>query len=302
MMNESPNPFDDLASDGNLSSRNDVQPAGLSPSQNPYRPTDGNPSGADGAGGGVPIQTPSVVEQPQHEQPRIPEFGALASQFPPAYDPYVYGRPEETSQENSDDIQLQQNCGNRNTNARNGGRMSGSGNPIGRHFVGSNDRNVWQGDAPDNSVGRTSGNGYVGNANRYNGSQQYGGPQVPFTGGPGTPGYQPDIRNGIDMNDPIQNPLKGRWDPMAIVSIILLFFPLTFLPIITGVISMWRIKKYHMKGFWAAAMCVVLGVIATLFQIWLLAKGINVNDLMEQMLNQYAPSGTDNGGDGLVTT
>lgn len=123
----------------------------------------------------------------------------------------------------------------------------------------------------------------------------------PWLVGRGRQGINRISANGVDMNDPIQNPLKGHWDPMAIVSIILLFLPIVFLPIVTGAISMWRTKKYHMKGFWAAAVCVALGVVTTLFQIWLLTKGISADDLMQQLLNQYSPSGTGNGGDSLVT-
>lgn len=298
MMNESSNPFKGLEPKDDLSSPNDVQPAGQSPVQTPYNPTNDDRSATDSGGETGQIQAQPAIAQPQYGQTQVPEFGALTSQFPSGYDPYVYGKPEEeASQQSGNDSRFQQNRGNRNDNARGAGNT----NPMNGYFGGGNGQND-QNNAPNGGFGQMAGNGYGGNTNGFNGQQQYNGGRMPPAGGPGTPGYQPDIRNGVDMNDPIQNPLKGHWDPMAIVSIILLFFPLSFLPIITGVISMWRTKKYHMKGFWAAAVCVALGVIATLFQLWLLTKGINANDLMQQLLNQYSPSGTDNGGDGLVTT
>ncbi|MBB2954728.1 hypothetical protein FHX77_000108 [Bifidobacterium commune] len=301
MMNESPNPFDGLELKDNLSSPNDVQPAGQSPGLMPYGQAGDNRSVTDSDGATGEIQARPVVTQPQYGQTQAPEFGALISQFPSGYDPYLYGKPdEEVLQQSGNDSRLQQNQGNRNGNAHNGGWNENNANPMNGYFGrgnGQNDRSS----VPNGGFGQMAGNGYDGNSNGFNGQQRYNGGQAPLAGGPGAPGYQPDIRNGVDMNDPIQNPLKGHWDPMAIVSIILLFLPIVFLPIVTGAISMWRTKKYHMKGFWAAAVCVALGVVTTLFQIWLLTKGISADDLMQQLLNQYSPSGTGNGGDSLVT-
>lgn len=36
-------------------------------------------------------------DQPEYGQMNQPEYGAMASQYPTGYDPYVYGRPEEPS-------------------------------------------------------------------------------------------------------------------------------------------------------------------------------------------------------------
>ncbi|WEV66693.1 hypothetical protein OZX72_05315 [Bifidobacterium sp. ESL0769] len=224
--------------------------------------------------------------QPEYGQMKVPEYGAMASQFPPQYNPYVYGKPEEKPK-NQNQQNPQMNAQGGQPNQQMG---SGYGNAAGTYQGNQGFRS----NTPYGGPNRSS-NNYGNNPNNSNNpfDQPYNnGPAMP--GAPGTPGYQPDIRNGIDMNDPAQNPLKGHWDPWAIISIVLLFLPIMpFLPAITGAVSMWRTKKYHMKGFWAATVCMVLGVITTVFSFWLFSKGINVNELSQQLMNQY---GSGSGG------
>ncbi|WEV70019.1 hypothetical protein OZX73_03960 [Bifidobacterium sp. ESL0775] len=297
-MNESQNPFDSSEQNGNASSPNAPQQVGQDPSQMPRNDVGTSPSGEGNVNSARQDQPQSqtqlqpAIKQPEYGQIKVPEYGAMASQFPANYNPYVYGKPDQTQQQNN-------NNGNQPRHARNGqdNQFVGNGNGMGQYQGNQNGQN----NMPNGGFGQMPGNGY-GNNQNYPYGQPYNNGQGMAPDGPGTPGYQPDYHNGIDMNDPAQNPLKGHWDPMAIVSIILLFFPMTFLPIITGAISMWRTKKYHMKGFWTATVCMVLGVIATLFELWLISKGVNLNDWMQQMLNQYTSGGSTGGGDGPVST
>lgn len=287
-MNESQNPFNENGTDnGNSPTR-----ANPSARQAPEYLSSGNsqnPQGVQGSSASnvAPTSNGSKQNQPEYGQVKVPEYGAMASQFSPEYNPYVYGKPEEKPKTQNQNLNQQ----NPQMNPQ-GGQPSpqmgrGYGNGMGPYQGNQENAPYW---GPNQMQG-----GYGNNPNNPYG-QPYNNGQM---GGPGTPGYQPDIRNGVDMNDPVQNPLKGHWDSMAILSVILLFLPITFLPAITGAVSMWRTKKYHMKGFWVATVCMVLGVIATLFELWLFSKGISVNDLSQQLLNQYGSgSGGSSGSNG----
>lgn len=291
-MNESQNPFDENGMGGQNSSNNPTPSDGLIPQQSPYGNEQEMPgtqdTGSSNTAHASSSSSDTASSQPQYGQVKVPEYGAMASQFSPQYNPYVYGKPEERPKNPN------QNQQNPQMNAQ-GGQVNpqmgaGYGNGIGPYQAN-------QGNAPYGAPSQMP-DGYGNNPNNAYRPQYNNGQMMP--GGPGTPGYQPDICNGVDMNDPVQNPLKGHWDPMAFVSLVLLFLPITFLPAITGAISMWRTKKYHMKGFWVATVCMVLGVIATVFELWLFSKGLNVNDFSQQLLNQYGSgsggSGGSNGG------
>ncbi|WEV41406.1 hypothetical protein OZX57_04965 [Bifidobacterium sp. ESL0682] len=292
-MNESQNPFDSPEPNGNVFPSNDSQPAGQDSSQTPRNDVDAT-SGNGNTGAVAESQSQPAVAQPEYGQVKVPEFGAMASQFSSNYNPYVYGKPEPPRQNGNGD-QPRQGSNVQGNGQQQGAQFGNHGNGMGQYQGNQGNPNN-QGNMPYGGYGQMSGNGYGNNQNYPYGQPYNNGQNV--LGGPGAPGYQPDIRNGIDMNDPVQNPLKGHWDPMAIVSIILLFLPITFLPVITGAVSMWRTKKYHMKGFWVATVCMVLGVIATLFELWLVSKGIDMNSLMQQMMGQYGSDGSGSSGSG----
>ncbi|WEV73351.1 hypothetical protein OZX74_05205 [Bifidobacterium sp. ESL0798] len=293
-MNESQNPFNTNGTDRQDPPAN-AAPTGQvpdHPSPEDSQVTPGTNAGTD-VSNVVSASDDTKPAQPQYGQMKVPEYGAMASQFPPQYNPYVYGEPEKKPQsQNQPSNQMNVQSGQGNSQMG-----SGYGNGMGGY---QGDR----GNAPYGGPGQVPG-GYGSNPNNfygqpYNNPQPYNnGPVMP--GGPGTPGYRPDMHNGVDMNDPVQNPYLGHWDPMAIASVILLFLPITFLPAITGALSMWRTRKYHMKGFWVATVCMVLGVIATVFEFWLIYKGININDLSQQLLNQYGSGSGGSGNDGSVS-
>lgn len=285
-MNESENPFDQNGTEGQNPSPNAAPSAGQDSRQTPTEPSQAPqessaPDNTSSSNGASPSQL-------QYGQVKVPEYGAMASQFSPQYNPYVYGKPDDRPAN-----QNAQNQTNQPVNSPNGMPNQQMGGPFGNNMGDGYQRNPNnQGNMPYGGYNQTPG-GYGGNPNNSYGQPYNNGQMMP-----GEPGYQPDMRDGIDMNDPNQNPLKGHWDPFAIVSVILLFLPITFLPVITGAVSMWRTKKYHMKGFWVAAICTVLGVVATVFELWLVSKGINVSDFTQQLQNQYAPG--SGGGNGSV--
>lgn len=286
-MNEPENPFDQNGTEDHGPSSNAVAPQESDSRQNSNPSPNASPDSLVSDHGSQ--SGDSAPSQPQYGQVKVPEYGAMASQFPPQYNPYVYGKPDNDKPQN----QNPQNQANSSMNSRNGAPNQQAGALFGNNMGGSYQGNPNnQGNIPYGSFGQTPG-GYGSNPNNPYG-QSYNNGQIM----PGEPGYQPDIRDGVDMNDPNQNPLKGHWDSFAIISVILLFLPITFLPVITGGVSMWRTKKYHMKGFWLAAVCTVLGIIATVFEYWLMSKGINFGDFAQQLQNQYAPS--TGGGNGSV--
>lgn len=276
-MNESQNPFD-VNGNGSGGPSTNAAPSG---GQVPQRSAEESnaPQGADVSSEGSATNGASASQRP-YGQTKVPEYGAMASQFPAQYNPYVYGRPDEKPKPQ-----------NGQTNSRDG---QFNRQPEGGYGNGMGPYQGNQGNAPYGGPYQMPG-GYLNNPNNSYGQPYNNAPMQ--AGGPGTPGYRPDMHNGVDMNDPVQNPYLGHWDPMAIASVILLFLPITFLPAITGALSMWRTRKYHMKGFWVATVCMVLGVIATIFSLWLFSKGITLNDLSQQLLNQSG-SGPAPGGSG----
>lgn len=204
----------------------------------------------------------SEYRQPEYGQIAQPEYGALLSQFPPNYDPYAYGRPEEPKPEQAA----------QNTQAQSPQAAGWAGMPA-PYGNGQQPGNAAGGPA---TQGGASGNGngaYPYNANGVNG----GNPQ-----GFGGNGFGPNGGNphGIDPNDPQRNPLYGRWDPYAIVAFVLAFF-LPLLPALLGAAAMWRTRTFHMKGFGLGLAAVIINVLSVLFSLWMMSQGITADEILQ---------------------
>lgn len=212
-----------------------------------------------------------------------PEFGAMSSQYPSDYDPYVYGRPEP---ERKDDA-----------------KPDASGNVFGpRPGQGDGRQAPANGDPYARGEGRQPyGNPYE-QPNQYGqngsygqgayGQDPYG--QDPYGQGPQAQG--PYMRNGsggrpsagnrgnVDLNDPNQNPLYGHWDVYAILAFVFSFFAIPVLPALMGGLAMWRTRTFHMKGYGLALAAVIINVLYTIASLWLFMNGMSTMDLYQQML------------------
>ncbi|GAA6123353.1 hypothetical protein BPY_14610 [Bifidobacterium psychraerophilum] len=113
-----------------------------------------------------------------------------------------------------------------------------------------------------------------------------GQPQI--TGGKG----QPRMLNGVNLDDPNQNPVYGRWDPYAIVAFIMTFLTLPVLPAILGGIAIYRTTVFHMKGRGLAIAAVVIAVIELIMMVVMVMMGITTNDLLSMMASWATSTGT----------
>lgn len=114
-----------------------------------------------------------VAAQPQYGQRIEPEYGARADEFPPNYNPYVYGgQPEQSAPQ----------------------AQPSPSQPA--SVFGAGPAPAQGGSAP--------------NAAPAQGGSAQGGPRR----------EPPRYFNGIDLNDPQQNPIYGHWDFYAIFSFI----------------------------------------------------------------------------------
>jgi len=236
----------------------------------------GGPSGVPAAPSSQP-QSPQSQPQPQYGQYAQPDYGAMLSQYDPNYNPYLYGAPD--PEPKKDD------------GRENGPRMSSAQTPRtpGTAYPGGAGQN-----GPYAAGGSTNGNPN-GNPN-WNPNWN---PAAPSTPGDG---HTPRYFYGIDVNDPNQNPLYGRWDSYAIIAFVFaLVFSVPLLPAIMGVISLWRTGTFHMKGRALAIAAIIINVLTTALQIWMWVNGIDVTDLTNQMLNMVG-SGSESGSGDTMTT
>lgn len=222
---------------------------------------------------------PQSNDAPQYGQYHEPEYGAMAGAYPAGYDPYVYGRPEPEA--------APETPGASGVSGASGAGPSG----MPASGAGGGAAGPWPG-----AAGMPGGDGgWAGTGG--------GMPSGPTQGGPqGAPGRQPRIINGVDVDDPNRNPLYGRWDPYAVISLVCaMFFAVPVLPAIMGAMAMWRTRTFHMKGFWLGFVAVFLNVFQTILVVWLLINGISVDEYYRQLLNMLVPSGSGSGGDGVVS-
>ena len=200
-------------------------------------------------------QTPQTPQTPEYGALKEPEYGALASQFPSDYDPYLYGRPEAPPLEEKPD---------------------GSGAQSAKHGLHAPGFLQAGGAQPQSNSQQQP--GMSGQSSQLTPSGQ------PATAGQNAPGYQPRIVHGIDVNDPNQNPLYGRWDMYAIMSLAFAILMVPVLPTVMGAMAMWRTKTFHMRGFWLGLAAVIINVAMTLFSMWLMSRGITVDEVYDWLI------------------
>ncbi|WEV71813.1 DUF4190 domain-containing protein [Bifidobacterium sp. ESL0790] len=151
---------------------------------------------------------------------------------------------------------------------------------------------------PDDDKSKSNGNGNGGQPRHRQGSRAANGNgndngwPFPYTGNNNQPqngnpsdGHTPDMHNGVDFNDPNQNPLLGRWDSISILSFVFSFL-IPVVSLIFGGIGIWRTRRFHMKGIGFAIAGLILSVLSIAAEIWLLTHGLNLDQLSQQMLNQ----------------
>lgn len=205
-------------------------------------------------------------KQPEYGQTKQPQYGAMSGQYP-GYDPYLYGKPEPEQPANGVDAQNQAQ-----QNPMNGQPMNGQN---GQPYAGQQPGQPY--------------NPYAQQPNQYNpyGNQQPNMPRIQY----------------LNPDDPAQNPFYGHWDSYAIVAFVCsLVFSVPVLPAVIGGLSLVRTKRLHMKGRGLAIAAIIINVLTTLLQAYMLVRGINVNDLYSQMLNMYSGGGTGGGaGDGSIS-
>ncbi|TPF96169.1 hypothetical protein EP30_08975 [Bifidobacterium sp. UTCIF-39] len=220
--------------------------------------TDHNTSQSDGSG---------RVDQPEYGQYAQPEYGQMASRYP-GWNPYVYGAPEPDKSDGSED-----QSGKSPDDMMNGA----DGNP-----GAGNGYSSWPGSpqSPDSD--------WRGAGQPQSPYRQY--PQYP-NGGRGN-GYVPDYWNGIDMNDPNQNPLYGRWDSAAIVAFVSALISIPVMPVILGAFSIWRTGRFHMKGRGLAVAAVIMGLLVTALDLYLMVTGMDPTQLVLQMYGLDSTGGT----------
>lgn len=184
-----------------------------------------------------------VAAQPQYGQRIEPEYGARADEFPPNYNPYVYGgQPEQPAPQ----------------------AQPSPSQPA--SVFGAGPAPAQGGSAP--------------NAAPAQGGPDQGGPRR----------EPPRYFNGIDLNDPQQNPIYGHWDFYAIFSFIFALvssFPV--LPALIGCLAIWRTRRFHTRGRGLAIAAVVINVLTTVIVIWMTMHGISMDDMYQAMLNMLAP-------------
>lgn len=213
-------------------------------------------------------------DSPQYGQYRQPEYGAMANQYPAGYNPYLYGAPERPSGEQS------------------GTQQSGTSvqQPVAAQTSASAQSSQPTQPQPQYPSAWQTPYGQPGVQGR--GTQRNMQPVPPHT---------PRIVNGIDLDDPNQNPLYGRWDPLSIVSLVCaLVLPMPALPAIMGAISMRRTRMFHMKGFWLGFAAVFINVFYTIMVVWLAIHGLSMFDYYQQMLD-LMNGGTSGGTGGTIS-
>ena len=103
-------------------------------------------------------------------------------------------------------------------------------------------------------------------------------PPMPYARGAGG-------RFGVNLDDPRQNPLYGRWDPYAIVAFVfaILFANMPLLPAVMGGLSMWRTRTFRMKGFGLALAAVIINLLTSLLVLWAAYNGMSLQDMVLDM-------------------
>ncbi len=218
------------------------------------------------------------ANQPAYGRRVRPEYGALASDLPAGYNPYLYGAPE-----------------------RNGGSTASHGSRTDPHGAASSrtpsPRSAPYGVGPRDGAPR---DGAGRQASSHSTSEMNGpGPNGSGVDGTGR-GGAPRQYHGIDLDDPASNPLYGHWDPYAIVAFVFALSSIPVLPAVMGGIAMWRTRTFRMKGFGLALAAVILNVLVTIVDVWMMLAGVSMDDLTQWLQQQSGLLGGE-GGSGSVS-
>lgn len=228
----------------------------------------------------------SPQQQPEYGQFKQPEYGAVSSQYP-GYDPYLYGKPEgEVTDATSVQQQPVWNAPNAQPAADGQSGFNGQA-PNGQPFNGQPVFGQPVSGQPMNSQPLNS---QSLNSQSLNGQSLNGQPNAPYPNGSW---LQQGQLQPINLDDPNQNPLYGRWDPYAIVALICsVIYPLPVFPALIGGLSIRRTKIFRMKGRGLAIAAVVINILTTLLQLWMWIDGSFIFDLYSQLYNSlYGGSG-----------
>lgn len=212
------------------------------------------------------------TDMPVEGRPNDLAYGAMDNQFPPDYDPYIFGRPEsgETHEQvereaRDEEIRLEQ-------------RRAQQRMPTPMVMP------------PAAGYGRSSGASHPG---------QNADPNAPFGDrrnyGADNRGKLPRYVQGIDLDDPNQNVYYGRWDTSSIIAFALSLLPVPFLPALLGAFGMYRTKLMRMKGFGFALAAVIINVIYSIAMIWMMINGVSTQDVLNDMLHMLGLNGTAGG-------
>lgn len=220
------------------------------------------------------------TDMPVEGQPNALAYGAMDNQFPPDYDPYLFGRPEggETHEQvereaRDEEIRIEQRRAvQRQPNPMSMPPAAGYGQRPAAPGTGQN----------------ADPNAPFGDRRNYNADNR---------------GKLPRYVQGIDLDDPNQNVYYGRWDVSSIVAFALsLLLPVPFLPALLGAFGMYRTKLMRMKGFGFALAAVIINVIYSIAMIWMMINGVSTQDVLNDMLHMLGLNGTTGGTDGSTPT
>ncbi|WP_314688226.1 hypothetical protein [uncultured Bifidobacterium sp.] len=103
--------------------------------------------------------------------------------------------------------------------------------------------------------------------------------------------HRPEMFHGVDLADPGQNPLYGRWDSYAVLALVFAFVGVPVLPAVMGGISLWRTRRFHMRGFGLAVAAIVVSLLITAVDVWMVKNGISI-DMLIQWATGQSSSGT----------
>lgn len=233
--------------------------------------------------------------QPEYGQYQQPEYGAMRSQYGPNYNPYIYGAPDTSASQST-------NGANDGTGAP--GISGGQQSPMG--WQQPNGMPYGQNGQYGQQPGQQSGPGYYPGGYPGIQGQPYPGPQQGANGngqaGPQGQHRSPRFYNGINLDDPSQNPLYGHWDSYAIIAFVLaLFFPVPVLSALMGGVAMWRTRTFHMKGFGLAVAAVIINILYTIAVIWMALNGVDASTLYQEALQQLmgGMGGSGSSGDSI---
>ncbi len=245
--------------------------------------------------GQKPLNQQQVTDHPS--QPGKPNYGQMASQYGPNYNPYLFGgpspqqmgqqQPQQSQQPQQPNQQMpqgfgqgfgygQSQAGSYNHGAPNQGMPGFGGQAGSQPGQGQGPQQgpqfgPWGARPPQYGPGQQGNQNPNQNSNGY-GPYSFGSNQMPGqTPNPyGYPGYG-FVR--IDPNNPQQNPLYNHWDWISIVAFILSFASFfTFLSLPMAFIGYNRCKSLHMRGKGFAIAAIILSVLNL---IWLVVLLLN---------------------------